>query len=86
MKLPIIRTLVQNDNLSDTDFQAATRVLETIAGARGLTEEELDVIGELLSNIEGAKRVWDDYRNVGTPLRDALNKFMQKVIKSTKLL
>jgi len=84
MKLPVIRTIVSNEELADTDFKAAVRVLETLAEARGLKDEELDVIGEIISNIEGAKVVWDDHRHYGTPIREALNKFMQRVIKSVQ--
>jgi hypothetical protein len=84
MKLPIIKTIVSDENLADTDLYAAVRVLETLAEARGLSEEELNVIGELISNIEGAKIVWDDHRHYGTPLKDALNKFMQRVLKSVQ--
>lgn len=84
MKLPVIRTIVSNEELADIDFKAAVRVLETLAEARGLTDEELDVIGEIISNIEGAKVVWDDHRHYGTPLKEALNKFMQRVIKSVQ--
>ena len=52
--------------------------------SRGIKDQELDVIGELISNIEGAKVVIDDHRHYGTPLREALNKFMQRVINSVK--
>lgn len=84
MKLPVIRTIVSNDNLSEEDFNTAIRVLETLAEARGLSDQELDTIGEIISNIEGAKIVWDDHRHYGTPLKEALNKFMQRVINSVK--
>lgn len=84
MKLPIIKKLVSNEELFDTDFKSAVKVLETLAEARGVSDEELDVIGEIISNIEGAKVVWDDHRHFGTSLREALNKFMQRVIKSVQ--
>ena len=84
MKLPIIKTIVSNENLAENDLYAAVRVLETLAGARGLSDDELDVIGELISNIEGAKVVQEDHIHYGTPLREALNKFMQRVINSVK--
>lgn len=84
MKLPIIKTIVSNDELADVDFKAAVRVLETLSESRGLSEQELDTIGELISNIEGAKVVWDDHKHYGTPLREALNKFMQRVINISR--
>ena len=84
MKLPIIRTLASNENLREEDLKAASRVLESLAQARGLKPEELDVIGELISNIEGALVVYDDHHHNGTPLKEALNKFMQRVIKSVQ--
>jgi hypothetical protein len=84
MKLPVIRTLASNDSISELDLTTAVKILETISEARGIKDEELDVIGELISNIEGAKVVIDDHRHYGTPLREALNKFMKRVINSIK--
>ena len=52
--------------------------------SRGISSKELNVIGELLSNLEGAKIVIKENRNEGLPLRDSLNKFMKRVINSTK--
>lgn len=84
MKLPIIKTIVSNEDLTDTDLHTSIKVLVTIAQARGLSEQELDTIGELISNIEGAKIVWYDHKHYGTSLKDALNKFMQRVIKTVQ--
>ena len=84
MKLPIIKTIASDDKILEGDIKTTIRVLEKIAEARGLKDEELDVIGELISNLEGAKIVVDDHRHYGTPLKDALNKFMQRVIKSVQ--
>ena len=84
MKLPIIKTIASDDKILEGDIKTTIRVLEKIAQARGLKDEELDVIGELISNLEGAKIVVDDHRHYGTPLKDALNKFMQRVIKSVQ--
>ena len=53
MKLPIIKKIATDQNLLETDLYNAVKVLESIAQARGVSEEELDVIGELISNIEG---------------------------------
>ena len=84
MKLPIIKTIASDDKILEGDIKTTIRILEKIAQARGLKDEELDVIGELISNLEGAKIVIDDHRHYGTPLKDALNKFMQRVIKSVQ--
>ena len=84
MKLPIIRTIASDDSILEGDIKTTVRVLEKLATARGLKPEELDVIGELISNLEGAKVVVEDHRHYGTPLKEALNKFMQRVIKSVQ--
>ena len=63
---------------NEQDLITTVNVLEKIATSRGLKEEEIDTIGELISNIEGAKIVIDDNRHYGIPLREALNKFMKR--------
>tara|TARA_R110000822_G_scaffold157496_4_gene297213 strand:- start:1279 stop:1533 length:255 start_codon:yes stop_codon:yes gene_type:complete len=82
MRLPIIKAIASNDSISQSDLTTTVETLESISAARGLNDEELDVIGELISNIEGAKIVIEDNRHYGTPLREALNKFMKRVINS----
>ena len=84
MKLPIIKTIASDDSILEGEVRTTIRILEKISESRGLKEEELDVIGELISNLEGAKIVIDDHRHYGTPLKEALNKFMQRVIKSVQ--
>ena len=84
MKLPVIRRLASDDKILEGDLKTTVRVLEKISEARGLKDQELDVIGELISNLEGAKIVIDDHRHYGTPLKEALNKFMKRVINSVK--
>lgn len=79
MKLPIIKKIATDQNLLETDLYNAVKVLESIAQARGVSEEELDVIGELISNIEGAKIVIDQNRHYGVPMKDALNEFMKRI-------
>jgi hypothetical protein len=82
MRLPIIKRIATDYDLAQDDLYGAVKVLETISRARGVSEEELDVIGELISNIEGAKIVVDQNRNYGVPTKDALNTFMKRVINS----
>jgi len=56
MRLPIIKALVESD--LDQDYMEETvDTLLVIAEARGIKDEELDVIGELISNLEGAREV-----------------------------
>ena len=84
MKLPVIKTIASDDSILEGELKTTVRILEKISESRGIKDQELDVIGELISNIEGAKVVIDDHRHYGTPLREALNKFMQRVINSVK--
>ena len=83
MKLPIIKHLAQSNFIPDS-YEEAVDVLIAYCEARGVKEEELDVIGELISNLEGTKIVINEHRHYGVPLKEALNKFMQRVINSIK--
>jgi hypothetical protein len=47
----------------------------------GLKDQEIDVIGELLSNLYGTIEVLEDVKK-GRSEREALNGFMQRVLKS----
>lgn len=84
MRLPVIKTIASDDSILEGELRTTVRILEKISESRGIKDQELDVIGELISNIEGAKVVIDDHRHYGTPLREALNKFIQRVINSVK--
>ena len=84
MRLPVIKTIASDDSILEGELKTTVRILEKISESRGIKDQELDVIGELISDIEGAKVVIDDHRHYGTPLREALNKFMQRVINSVK--
>lgn len=79
MRLPIIKHLVNFAESNDEDFIEETiSVLEHLISARGIKEEELDVIGELISNMEGTLIVLKDIKS-GTPQKEALNAFMKRV-------
>ena len=66
----------------DEDYVIETiEVLEHISQAKGLGDEELDVIGELLSNFYGAIEVNKEIKK-GTPQKEALNAFMKRVLGS----
>lgn len=82
MRLPIIKALVESD--LDQDYMEETvDTLLVIAEARGIKDEELNVIGELISNLEGAREVESQISN-GTPQKEALNNFMKRVMGAIK--
>lgn len=81
MKLPLIKKLVLDEALTEEDFGTAVEVLLSLAEARGLKDDELEVIGELISNIEGAVVVREDIAQ-GSTQREALNGFMKRVTGS----
>ena len=81
MRLPVIKHLVEQ-NFDGDHFEETLMVLESLIDARGIKDEELGVIGELLSNIEGAKAVKEDMSSNGTELKVALNNFMKRVMGS----
>ncbi len=82
MRLPLIKHIVSFIEENDEDYVIETmETLENLIDAPGLKDEELDVIGELLSNFSGAVEVHKEIKN-GTPKRDALNNFMKRVTGS----
>ena len=83
MRLPIIKHLVENPDFDEDYFMETVEVLVSLADARGIKDEELDVIGELVSNLEGAIDVKTQIKN-GTPQKEALNDFMQRVMGAIK--
>lgn len=81
MKLPIIRNIL--DNNTNIEIESTLNVLENLIDARGLKEEDLDTIGEILSNLEGALEV-AKLIDEGSTQKDALNTFMKRVISVGK--
>lgn len=79
MKLPVIKHLVR-ENESEK-IEHTIEVLESYTEHRSVTDEEMDVIGELISNLCGAVEVKQDIKG-GTPEKDACNNFMKKVVGS----
>ncbi len=55
--------------------------LEALTEVSSLKDEELDVIGEIISNLYGALEV-DKMIKEGIPQKEALNTFMQRVLGS----
>jgi len=82
MRLPVIKHITQFIQTHDVDFvEEAIQVLEHITESKGIKDEELDAIGELLSNMYGALEVHQSIQE-GTSEKDALNGFMQRVLGS----
>lgn len=80
MKLPIIKHLTNFIEENDQDYVLETiETLEALTEVSSLKEEELDLIGELLSNLYGAVEV-AKMRKEGTPKKEALNTFMKRVL------
>lgn len=84
MRLPLIKQVSNFINQNDADYVIETlQVLEDICDARGIKDEELDVIGELMSNLEGALEV-QNLVNEGMTQKEALNTFMKRVMSIGK--
>lgn len=82
MRLPIIKHAVDFIEANDEDWVNETiEFLEHMADAKGMKDDELEVIGELLSNFYGALEVHKDMKS-GTARKEALNKFMERVMGS----
>jgi len=82
MKLPVIKHLTQFIEDNDEDFIIETlETLENLTELSSLKDEELDVIGELISNMYGAIEVTKMIKE-GMPKKEALNTFMKRVLGS----
>ena len=82
MKLPVIKHLSQFIEENDEDFVIETiETLENLTEVSSLKDEELDIIGELISNMYGALEVSKMVKD-GTPRKEALNNFMSRVMGS----
>ncbi|WP_298952769.1 hypothetical protein [uncultured Nonlabens sp.] len=79
MKLPVIRHLQKNS--TPESLEATLEVLESFSEHRSVTEDEMDVVGELITNICGALEV---HNNVAQGMSgiEAANTFAQKVMGS----
>ena len=82
MRLPLIKHIVEFVDTNDEDWVHETiEFLEHMGEAKGIKDEELEVIGELLSNMYGALEVQQEIKK-GTPQKEALNGFMKRVMGS----
>jgi len=82
MRLPVIKSLTEFIEKNDEDYiLEAIEVLEHVGMAKGIKDEEIEVIGELLSNMYGSIEVSKKMK-AGDTKKDALNNFMQRVVGS----
>ena len=82
MKLPLIKHLAEFIEQNDQDYVLeAIETLESLTEVPSLKDEELDVIGELISNMYGALEV-DKMVKSGADRKEALNTFMKRVLSS----
>lgn len=82
MRLPVIKHIRSFVAENDQDFlEEAIEVLEHLSESSAIKDEELDVIGELISNMHGALEVSQMVAD-GDSEKDALNKFMKRVTGS----
>ena len=79
MKLPVIRHIQRTASVEA--INETIRVLENLSEAPSLKDTELDVIGELISNLCGALEVHQLIAD-GMAEKDACNLFMKKVLGS----
>ena len=79
MRLPIIKHTLNFIEENDADYiEECISVLEHLTESSNIKDQEIDVIGELLSNLYGAIEVNEAVEN-GIKQKDALNEFMKRV-------
>ena len=79
MRLPLIKHLSNFVIDNDEDYLIETlEVLEHISEHSGVKDEEIDVLGELISNLYVALEVHKDIK-AGKSQKEALNAFMERV-------
>lgn len=82
MRLPLIKHISQFIEENDQDFIEETlEVLEHLTEFDGLKDEELDTLGEMISNMYGALEV-EKLAQDGLSRKEALNSFMKRVQNS----
>jgi hypothetical protein len=80
MKLPVMKHLSQFVEENDQDYIIeAIEVLEHLTELPSIKDEELDVIGELISNMYGTLEVQKLVKE-GATQKEALNSFKQRVL------
>jgi hypothetical protein len=80
MRLPIIKHVVEFIEKNDEDWVVESiELIEYLSEAKGIKDEELDVLGEILSNLYGALEVSRAMKG-GQEQKEALNEFMKRVV------
>jgi hypothetical protein len=79
MRLPVIKQIERTSSIDE--IETAIKVLESTSEAASLKDADLEVIGELISNLCGAIEVKQLIAD-GFSEKDALNSFMKKVMSS----
>ena len=82
MKLPVIKQIQRTSSVEE--IESAIKVLENTSESATLKDEDLNLIGELISNMCGALEVHQLIAD-GFSQKDALNSFMKKVMGSVDL-
>lgn len=80
MKLPVIRHLQKNN--SREMLQNTADVLESFTEHRSINDTEMDVVGELLTNLYGAIEVHNLIKDENLTQIEAANAFAKKVMSS----
>ena len=82
MRLPLIKHIHEFVKTNDQDYVIeAIEVLEHLTESENIKDEELDVLGEMISNLYGAIEVHKEIV-AGKPEKEALNAFMKRVTGS----
>ena len=82
MRLPIIKHVLGFIEENDEDWVNETiELLESMADIPSLKDEELEVMGELLSNLYGTLEVHRMIKE-GIDKKEAMNAFMKRVVGS----
>jgi len=82
MRLPIIKHVLGFIEANDEDWVNETiELLENLTEIPSLKDEELEVIGELLSNLYGSLEV-NQMIKEGMDKKEAMNAFMKRVTGS----
>jgi len=82
MRLPIIKHVLGFIETNDEDWvQETIELLESMSEIPSLKDEELEVMGELISNLYGSLEV-NKMIKEGMSKKDAMNAFMKRVTGS----
>ncbi|MGO1752523.1 MAG: DUF6952 family protein [Psychroflexus sp.] len=79
MKLPVIKHLQKNNEAEK--LENTLEVLESFCEHRSVKDNEMDVVGELITNIAGAVEM-DKMVKDGMSEKDAANTFAKRVLGS----